>query len=140
MPSQEENVYLAHLLDKIDEIQKDVAIVKVEVAQHKMLFGDHLEQDKRMAEDIKHIVDNLNRVDAHLNEYNRQLEIHIAGVEELKTANKLHKQDLDLHKEEIRKEILELQKPRVVVKGIMWFVGALTSVGGLIWVIQNLFF
>lgn len=123
---------LDRLIDKVDDVQKDVYQVKIDMAEHKVLFNEHLEQDKQMYSSLNNIEDHMSKLDMHLSEYNKQLEIHIAGVNELRESNRIEKEKLELYKSELTRELAELRKPAIVMKGILWIAGAVAAIGGAV--------
>jgi len=135
----EDNKLLDRILDKVDEIQKDVYQVRIDMTQHKATFEEHLHQDKAMADSLEKVEEHMTNVDSHLSEYNRQLEIHIAGVKALDEANILNREKFEAYKKETRAKIKQLEKPQVVVKGILWLAGAIITLGAAVGAFKLLF-
>jgi chromosome segregation ATPase len=114
---------------------------KLEVVSE--LLKQHLEDD---TSNLQRIVTSLDSIDNRLNDNisqldknTFQLEIHIQGVREAQENNRILREQLGLYKEEIAIKLAELEKPQIVVKGIMWIIGSLTALVALIVALKELF-
>lgn len=122
---------LDRIIDKVDKIQEDLYSIKLDMAQHRAIFEEHLKSDEQMAESIGFIEGHLSRIDSLLSAYNDQLIIHIAGVHELKEANRIERDKLEAYRANVDRTLEELKKPQIVVKGLLWVVGSALSIGAL---------
>ncbi len=128
----EDNKTLDRIIDKVEDIQRDVYQVRVDMAEHKLLFEANASRDQAMHDSLTKVEEHLDRFDSHLSEYNRQLEIHIAGVRALDEANKLDREKFELYKEETKKDLETLKTPQIVIKGILWVAGVIITIGAAV--------
>lgn len=122
---------LDRVIDKVDKIQEDIYSIKLDMAEHRAIFEEHLKSDESMADSVEAIEGHLSKIDSLLSVYNDQLVIHIAGVHELKEANRIERDKLEAYRANVDRTLEELKKPHVVVKGLLWVVGAALSIGAL---------
>lgn len=136
--------------EKLDELKEQYYQLdkKLEIVSNTL--ERHFEEDARNMDRINIA---LEKIDGHLYEYNRELNIHIQGTIEVRKQNELLYEQVQLTKktlelkmseitkinEEQNKQIIDLNKPKIVIKGILWIVGALTAISSLIFTVTRLF-
>jgi len=122
---------LERLLNKVDALQDDVYEVRTDLQLQKVLIEDQIEQHTEVANCIGRMDKNLEKLDILVGEYNKELQIHIAGVLELREANRIEREKLDMHKTLVAAQMADLQKPIIVAKGLAWLAGIAATVAGI---------
>lgn len=123
--------WIDKLADKVDKIQDDVNSIKVDMSEHKTLFSEHLKTDEAMSVSVLEIEKHLSKIDVLLEAYNSQLEVHIAGVQELREANRIERRKREAYQEKVDILLGELKAPYTVAKGIAWVLGVVLSAGAV---------
>jgi len=119
---------LDRLVEATHELDKNVAIMS-------NTLSEHVKQDQI---DLERLNDSLHSIDNRLGEYNTQLDIHIAGVLELRKLVQAVREENDIKLKDLELRIKEAEKPAIVAKGILWLVGAATAIALLISKLQGL--
>ncbi len=119
---------LDRLVEVTHELDKNVAIMA-------NTLSEHVKQDQI---DLERLNDSLHSIDNRLGEYNTQLDIHIAGVLELRKLVQAVREENDIKLKDLELRIKEAEKPAIVAKGILWLVGAATAIALLISKLQGL--
>lgn len=139
------------LADKVDSLSDKVVGMATNTIETKVLLSEHLRQDERKQEDMRNLMLGQSAIEKHLAEYNFQLQIHIAGVAELKKANALLQEKIDLEKKELVERLDTAELPikwalhfakiaRYSVKIAKWItamVGAIAAIAVLLKVISG---
>lgn len=127
---------LDNLNDKYHDLDKSVTIISSNLEQHFHSDAEYMERTATILESM----------DRQLEAYNKELAIHIQGVQEAMRRNDLLEEQLKLLRSEVSlkqtstdAELKQLNKPITVAKGILWIFGALSVVAGGIVAIQQLF-
>lgn len=110
---------LNQINEKQDKHSEAIEALKESVIRQEVTLESHMEQDREMASQIYAINDKLG-------EYNAQLQIHIAGVQQLKEMNILIREELKQREKEL---ILKLEttnkemdkRLEVAEEPIKWF-------------------
>ena len=123
---------LSRIVDKVEDIQKDVYQVRIDMAEHKVLVKENTARNKLMHDSLNKVEEHLDRFDSHLMEYNKQLEIHIAGVRGIEDANRIDRERLEIYKLELDTKMKNLETPQTVIKGILWLAGAIAVIGSAV--------
>jgi hypothetical protein len=139
MRDDEKNSILSLLLmlhDKADETRKDLCEVKERQAKMEGSFETHMQQDEQMQ--VK-----LGDYNKSLAEYNGQLQIHIAGVQELKRSNDIAEASRKQQFDDIEKRITSIEAPRkiaaVIRKNVVDIAKFIAAVGVIAGVIKHWF-
>jgi ABC-type transport system involved in cytochrome bd biosynthesis fused ATPase/permease subunit len=119
---------LDRLVEATHELDKNVAIMS-------NTLSEHVKQDQI---DLERLNDSLHSIDNRLGEYNTQLDIHIAGVLELRKLVQAVREENDIKLKDLELRIKEAEKPAIVAKGVLWLVGAATAIALLISKLQGL--
>jgi len=101
----------------------------------------HLKED---SQNLQNITESIREMSKQLDVYNKELSIHIAGVEELKVANRLFAEKLDLEKSEVNARLSRAEAPMNWLDGSMkisiWLAavaGGVTAIGMIIrWLLK----
>lgn len=96
---------LVSLHEKQDSQSQAVSDVRVAQAEQKALFEAHTKQDEEMKKE-------LNCYNSNLQEYNSELKIHVAGVQELKRIGDIREKEVNSAIEELAKRTTKLEAPR----------------------------
>jgi len=130
-----DNNKLDEIISNYHELDKKLEVLTVSLDQH-------FERDERNLEKIGEALDS---IDEELETYGKQLEIHIAGVQEARRYNDLLHEELkvfrktaDLQNKEHEKRLKELEKPAIVIKGMLWSAGALATLLGVFALVRSL--
>jgi chromosome segregation ATPase len=133
---------LDQILNRIEDLNKSYHDLDKRLAVVATSLEGHFKED---VTNMTRTARSLEAIDRLLDENVRQLTIHIQGVEEARKQNNLlqrqvevSEQAIDLRLDEQQKDIELLKKPFIVVKGILWLVGALSAIGALILLFRNL--
>lgn len=117
------------IIDRLNDIREDTVRLTAS-------FEAHLKQDEAFYTEIRDLAKNQSKIADRLGEYNTQLQIHIAGVNELREQTKIMREEREIIKKEYeaRLKTLEEQKifDKVLNKKIAMWVGIITLLGGLI--------
>ena len=116
--------------DKLDKLSEKTSDIDKNLAEHKATFAEHAKQDERIQQDISTIKDEVQSTNIHIAEYNAQLKIHIAGVDELRRSNDIFSQQLVLLQQGNSIQRIESEKRhemydarlKVAEQPIQWFV------------------
>lgn len=100
------------------------------------LLEQHLEDDTN---NLNRIVNSLENIDNTLADNTRELTVHIEGVRQAQENNKLLREELQVYKLEVQAKVSELEKPKIVVNGIMWILGFIGAVLGVLVAIKQFF-
>jgi hypothetical protein len=126
---------IAELNVSYHEMDKRLALVANSLESH---FDDDVQNMERTANALEDI-------DVILAENTKQLTIHIQGVLEAKRQNDLLQRQVEAFKQNLDQKLSlhdaqldELRRPHIVAKGVLWVIGALSAVGGLILILQRL--
>lgn len=113
------------LLNKIDEKQD-------KQSEQLAALGEAMNNQKETTD--RH-TNEMKDTNEKLFEYNKQLEIHILGVQELQKANELYQSDLKLKEIEMLNRMAIAEKPMIwlqnFAKAVLWvggFIGAIMAI------------
>lgn len=127
---------LLRLHDKADETRKDLCEVKERQAKLEGSFDTHMKQDEKMQAE-------LGEYNKSLAEYNGQLQIHIAGVQELKRSNDIAEASHKQQSADIEKRMASLEAPRkiasIIRKNVVDIAKFLAAVGMIAGIIKHWF-
>jgi chromosome segregation ATPase len=127
---------LEKLLENYHNIDKKLEVVSELLKQH---LDDDTSNLRRIVSSLdsidKRLDDNINQLDKNT----FQLEVHIQGVKEAQENNRILREQLGLYKEEVAIKLAELEKPQIVIKGLLWIVASLTGVVALLAALKELF-
>ena len=104
------NKEIKESISKIDEKQDHL---EHQLVKTHTLLEVHIEGDSLLHKKIASIQDELKVTNQHLSEYNAQLAVHIAGVMELKKANELFREQIDLYKKDSEIRLKKLEAPHI---------------------------
>lgn len=124
------------LLENYHNIDKKLEVVSELLKQH---LTDDTENLSRIVNSLHSIDKRLDDNTLQLDKNTYQLEVHIQGVREAQENNNILREQLELYKKEVAAKILELEKPKIVITGLLWLVASLTAIGGLGLLIKELF-
>lgn len=138
--SDRDNDLIVKLLEIINEKQDaqndKLEKLQISVGEQAALFQAHQKQDEAM-------YNQLQDVDKKLAEYNHQLELHIAGVEELRRLNDSVKAEAKSDISKLETRITKLEVPRKfagVLKVIFIELGKLAIAGAAIYAFIKMIF
>ena len=123
---------LDNLSDGIHEIDKksDITLTKLEA---------HFKDDST---NLHNITRSLELMGEQLTTYNKELNIHIAGVNELRRSNDLLEQTINIHKQELSERLSEVEAPLKWFKGTKkvatWIAALAAAAGSILALIQYL--
>lgn len=122
---------LDRVLDKVDELANNLHRMDKELAVVSESLQKHFSDDTR---NIEIINSSLASIDSRLDENVTQLAIHIAGVNAAREQNNLLREEvhalnkkLEIQIDEHNRKLAELEKPAIVVKGLLWIIGAAST-------------
>lgn len=116
---------LESLHEKQDQQTEKLTKLEVELATQKTLLDVYSKDQHVTASELA-------KINERLLEYNHELKLHIAGVQELKAQNSLIREELKLRDTEIKMRLDEAEKPIKWVQQtgtvVKWVAGFLTAV------------
>jgi hypothetical protein len=126
---------LETLNEKYHSLDKSVAIIRDSMDRHFDSDATYMERTANVLESM----------DNTLIEFEKQIEIHIAGVKEARRQNDLLEEELKLFRKSVENQLIKVdsrvkrtEMPITVVKGMMWVVGAATALLGLYVLVRSL--
>lgn len=142
--SDDEKQHILNLLVRLDEKadrnKEDMSEVKERTAKLEATFDQHMKQDEKMQ-------DELSKYNTHLTEYNAELKVHIAGVQELRRANDLSERQQAEKMAALAKRIDDVEAPRLFwqkfkkdIIDLSKLIAAGATIAGLIkWLFPHIF-
>jgi chromosome segregation ATPase len=136
------NMILDQIADTQDKQASSIEALKESVIRQEISLETHIDQTRQMNSKISDIND-------RLSEYNAQLQIHIAGVQQLKEMNTLIREELKQREKELEIKLSEAHEKinsrlEVAEEPIKWlktagvyakWVGSIGSAIGMIYVL-----
>lgn len=126
-------------LEKLNELS--IALAKNESLFHAHLeqFDAHVKQDEKIYDQLVDTTQKISELNEKMGEYNHQLKIHIAGVEELKRTNALLEAKLDTSTQKLSDRIAKNELFIQAIKNIKYFLFKLLGVLATLTTIATLF-
>lgn len=130
---------LDNVSEKVDKLSDRINDVEKVTTELHATSAERLKQNERMFDEIVNVREAQQTTNSKLQEYNMQLAIHIAGVQELKKANELLQVKIEQEKEEINKRLdiaeLPIKWAQTTGKIAKWIVGVsagIAAAGGIL--------
>lgn len=133
------------IYDRMNELLDKHHELELHIVQTNATLEAHFRQDEKVADAIQKIAEELHLTNEKLSEYNSELKIHIAGVGELRRANEIFseqldliRQSLELQKKEFEARFSNLEKPRIWLAqtgSYAKWIGAVTGAGAALFAI-----
>jgi len=99
---------LSYIANSLDSMKDDLHALdkRSEVMLEKL--ENHFKED---SQNLENITKSLESVQNHLEVYNKELAIHIAGTVELRRTNDILQKGMELHKQEMNTRLLAAEEP-----------------------------
>lgn len=120
------------LIDKLNEIGESVAVLQAS-------FDAHLKQDEELYRKIADMANNQVQMVEKLSEYNTQLQIHIAGVSELRKQTAIIEQGHAVFVAESNARLSRIEKPFIWLDYTVKFCKAVGIVAATVSACYGLF-
>jgi len=130
MPDDKIARRLEELDKKNDNISNNLDRLIDEMTEHRSILVRHIEEDSKLYKSFSEIQSHMSENNLKLDYYNHQLELHIAGVTELKKNNELLREYIDIKNKDIESRLLKIEKPLEWFGDIKHISLWITSIGG----------